>query len=45
MLGHGCVVSKFTQLYGKIKIYIKYYHVHMWEVMSVKGVINVWKHG
>ena len=38
MLVHGCWASQFTQLYDRIKIYIKYYHVCMWELMSVKRV-------
>ena len=38
MLGHGCVVSQYPQFYERTKIYIKCYHVHMWEVIQVKRV-------
>ena len=33
MLGHGCGVPQYPQFYDRIKKYIKYYHVHMWEVI------------
>ena len=32
MLGHGCCVSLYTQFYDILKIYIKYYHVHMYNL-------------
>ena len=36
ILGHGCGVSQFPQCYDRIYKDIKYYHIHMWEVMKVK---------
>ena len=33
MLGHGCGVTQYPQFHDRIKKYIKYYHVHMWEVI------------
>ena len=46
MLVHGYGISQYPQFYDRIKIYIKCYHVHMWEAIQVKTVTQFFKnHG
>ena len=33
MLGHDYGDSQYSQFYDRIKIYIKCYHFHLWEVI------------
>ena len=41
MLGHSCGVSGYPQFYDTIRIYIKCYHVHIWEATQVKRVTKL----
>ena len=40
MLGYGCGASQYPQFYDKIKTITKCSHVHMWESIQVKRVVN-----